>query len=173
MDKVCSEPGCTRPAHSRGWCGTHYHQRRRNGLLPPRLTVADRLWAKVQRGEGCWPFTGARNPLGYGKLYVDGKYVPAHRVAFELVHGPIPEGNDLHHRCENPPCCRPSHLRPVTHRENILVGSAPAALHARKTHCPKGHPYSGPNLRIDTNGARRCRACESEHNRNRKPRRNR
>jgi len=38
-----------------------------------------------------------------------------------------------------------------------------------KTHCPQGHPYSGPNLRIDTNGGRRCRACESEHNRNRKP----
>ena len=166
----CSEKNCERPAHSRGWCGTHYSQRRRTGRLPPRSTVGQRLWAKVDRGEGCWIWNGAKNPLGYGKLYVDGRWLQAHRVAYELVYGPIPEGADLDHRCRVPSCVRPSHLQPVTHRENILRGEAPAARHAAKTHCPKGHPYSGPNLRIDTNGARRCRACESERNRARKAR---
>ena len=57
----------------------------------------------------------------------------------------------------------PEHLEPVTVRENLLRGEGPSALHAKKTHCPQGHPYAGDNLYIHpTRGLRYCRTCGRE-----------
>jgi hypothetical protein len=75
--------------------------------------IEERLWAKVDRGEGCWIWRGSTVPKGYGKIgrgrRGDG-YAYAHRVAWELGHGPIPAGMAVMHSCDNPPCCRPDHL---------------------------------------------------------------
>lgn len=80
-----------------------------------------------------------------------------HVVAYEYLVGPIPEGLTLDHACDNPPCCNPDHLRPMTIRDNILRGAGPAALNARKERCPKcGGPYSC--LPCDQ-GRRRCVPC--------------
>lgn len=114
--------------------------------------------------NGCMEWTGGLNGVGYGQFYAGrsslsqtGK-VYAHRWAYERVKGPIPDGMFLDHLCRNRRCVNPSHLEPVSPRENVIRGISPAAQHSKKTHCPKGHPYLGENLRI-TNGARFCREC--------------
>ena len=72
-----------------------------------------RFWAKVDASAGptgCWLWTGARFPAGYGAIKIAGRPWGAHRVAWELVNGPIPDGLQSLHRCDNPPCVNPLHL---------------------------------------------------------------
>ncbi len=71
---------------------------------------------------GCWLWPRSTNGDGYGKLYVGKKLILAHRYAFELLVGPIPEGMTLDHLCRNRLCVRPSHLEPVTIAENLRRG---------------------------------------------------
>lgn len=90
------------------------------------------------------------------------KNTKAHRAAYELLIAPIPNDKVIDHLCRNPSCVNPDHLEVVTQRENILRGIGPSAIHARKTHCPRGHPYSGDNLYISPNRQRRCRTCQRQ-----------
>lgn len=69
--------------------------------------------------SGCWVWWGARQKFGYGNVKVNKKHWRVHRLAYELLRGPVPEGLVLHHTCGNKPCCNPDHLEPVTQRENI------------------------------------------------------
>lgn len=80
-----------------------------------------RFWAKVDRRgpDECWPWLGSLAMGGYGKLWRDGKYEGAHRIAWELANGPIPDGLWALHRCDNPPCCNPSHLFLGTNADNV------------------------------------------------------
>jgi HNH endonuclease len=77
------------------------------------LFSIDRFWSKVDRSGGavtCWPWTGWKRG-GYGRLRVEGrKQVSAHRFVWETVHGTIPDGLGVLHRCDNPCCCNPKHL---------------------------------------------------------------
>lgn len=129
-------------------------------------TVEGRFWSKVNKDgpNGCWEWTAALDGGGYGKLYVQGKYLVAHRLSYEWLVGPIPQGFTIDHLCRNERCVNPEHLEPVTHRENLRRGSGYAGLNARKTHCPQGHPYAGDNLVRDAQG-RRCRVCTNAKNR--------
>lgn len=89
-----------------------------------------RLWAKVDKrgpvspGLGrCWVFTGGTDKAGYGQFWFEGRNDRAHRVAWVLTHGPIPEGEGYHgtcvlHRCDRPQCVRPTHLFLGTARDN-------------------------------------------------------
>jgi hypothetical protein len=106
---------------------------------------------------GCWPWLGAHTKAGYGVLSVKRERVYAHRYAYTLFKGPIPEGLQLDHLCRNRGCCNPEHLEAVTRRENILRGVAPAAQHAKKTHCPKGHAYDRVRR-----GQRECKRCHAD-----------
>lgn len=86
--------------------------------------LADRLWSHVDRSavDGCWPFTGATQPFGYGIIGVGSRLAGsmlAHRAAFTVTNGPIPPGMCVLHACDNPPCCRPDHLFLGTHADNM------------------------------------------------------
>lgn len=70
------------------------------------LTPAERFWARVTKGSGCWEWQGARGPLGYGVFRLGGKNQRAHRAAWILQVGPIPDGKAVLHGCDNPPCVR-------------------------------------------------------------------
>ena len=85
-------------------------------------STADRLWARVDRSagpDGCWPWLGKSNVRNYGQMSVGNKSTLAHRIAYGLEKGPIPEGLDVLHKCDNPPCCNPAHLFVGMHRDNM------------------------------------------------------
>lgn len=86
----------------------------------PVRDAAERLWSRVDRSdpEACWLWPGATSQ-GYGRIKVDGKMCQAHRVSWELIHGPIPSGLQVDHLCRVPRCINPSHLRLVTHAQNM------------------------------------------------------
>lgn len=85
--------------------------------------LADRFWEKVDvRGpDECWPWTAGKYKSGYGSIGKGGRgsNTYAHIVAYELQYGPVPEGLDVLHSCDNPPCCNGRHLRAGTHAENM------------------------------------------------------
>lgn len=118
--------------------------------------------SKVKKSVSCWQWLGTTTSNGYGRL---GKQ-SAHRLSHELFKGPIPKGLHIDHLCRNPGCVNPKHLEAVTQRENTLRGFSPAALHAQKTHCPKGHPFAGANLAKRTR-RRDCLKCHAESGRRR------
>ena len=89
--------------------------------LPPRF------WAKVRvLPNSCWQWTGARALNGYGHLGMGSRTVYAHRLAYDTLIGPIPDGLELDHLCRNRGCVNPSHIEPVTRAINLqrspLVG---------------------------------------------------
>lgn len=110
---------------------------------------------------GCWEWRKSINKAGYGESWDPNarKRVIAHRFSWQIFNGPIPEGLTIDHLCRNRKCVNPDHLEPVTNKENILRGTGPAAMNARMTHCPKGHPLNGANLMSRCDGRRRCRTC--------------
>ena len=112
----------------------------------------------VVQENGCWDWVGYVLPGGYGQLGVEGN-VRAHRYYYELEYGPIPEGLVIDHLCCNPRCVRPDHLEAVTRRENTLRGTNPAAMRARRTHCPQGHAYTAENIRWEGR-KRHCITCD-------------
>ncbi len=119
-----------------------------------------RFAAKIESRYGCWIWTGATDKDGYGFFRYQGVQMRAHRFAYLAYIGPIPEGRILdHYICDTPSCVNPNHVRPVTHRENILRGRTGGAINAAKTACLNGHPYDEANTAYRANGARRCRAC--------------
>ena len=85
------------------------------------MPIADRLIRnRVIVGE-CWLWTGWRLPSGYGTMRIrrERRTALVHRVAYEVWIGPIPEGMQVLHRCDTPPCFNPSHLWIGTQRDNI------------------------------------------------------
>ena len=85
------------------------------------VPLADRFWANVNKSDGCWNWT-ACTQLGYGTIYACGhksKRLWAHRVSWELHHGPVPDGLFVLHHCDNPSCVRPDHLFLGTTFDNV------------------------------------------------------
>lgn len=115
--KPCQFEGCEGWAWARGFCGSHYQQMKRDGKLPTVRIMGDpvarfRVSYEVNPDTGCWEWTGWIHPKGYGVLPMGGKSkkVRAHRFSWEVHFGPIPDGMDVLHRCDNRKCCYPDHL---------------------------------------------------------------
>lgn len=112
----------------------------------------------IVRADGCWEWTGARTPDGYGLMADGGKCRRSHVVIYTRAKGPVPDGLQLDHLCRNRGCVNPDHLEPVTNKVNSLRGEGFSAVNAKKTHCPAGHPYDEANTYRDKKG-RKCWTC--------------
>ena len=133
--------------------------------------VMDRFWEKVDKDPmipgSCWIWKAMKNQKGYGRFCMTRSGVPframAHRVAYESVLGLIPDGLQIDHLCRVRCCVNPSHMEPVTCKENVLRGFCPSAMSARATHCPGGHEWGDSNTRWNIRGGyRQCRICDKE-----------
>lgn len=148
------------------------------------MTTAERFWSHVDRRGGnddcCWRWTAARDRRGYGRFGPErGQTVFAHRFAFQLECGPIPDGFCVLHRCDNPACVNPDHLwlgdRAANHFDMVQKGRARAGriglFQTRKAACPNGHPYTPENTisRPSKPAHRDCRACHNARRRRARP----
>lgn len=140
-----------------------------------RASLEDRFWEKVDRSGGvpetrpelgaCWVWTGSTT-RGYGTIYSGGQTtaghnrpILAHRLMYELVVGPIPEGLTIDHLCRTPVCVNPGHLEAVTMAENIRRSDGMSARHARAAHCPRGHRKTADHVYRYPDGRTECRVC--------------
>lgn len=73
-------------------------------------TQSDRFWKKVEKTDECWLWRGAVKDTGYGVFWFNGRIERAHRVSWELHHGPVPEGVCVLHKCDIRICVNPDHL---------------------------------------------------------------
>jgi hypothetical protein len=125
-------------------------------------SLYERIDARIEKVGDCWICRGRTNGRGYAMITDGGKSLLVHQVMYQRYRGEIPIGLEPDHTCRLTLCVNPDHLEPVTHRENILRGTSPAALNAQKSHCPSGHAYDTENTRHTPGGGRICRACHRE-----------
>ncbi|SRR5229473_1887956 len=135
------------------------------------LTAAEltHFWEKVDKNGpipetnpklgACWLWNGKIDRYGYGKFSVKRKMESAHRVAYQVTVGPIAKGLTADHLCRVRRCIRPSHIEPVTNRENVLRGDTFPARQLAQTHCVNGHEFNEANT-YHWNGHRGCRTCK-------------
>lgn len=141
--------------------------------MPGGEVTVDLSWITDRSIEdpdsGCWLWSLYRNRDGYGWARRNKVLTTAHRHAWEVANGPIPDDMTVDHRCFTPACVRPDHLRLLTRPQNC-ANKNPANRGKRlKTHCKWGHDLS--DARIKAGGRRDCRKChrKRESERQRRP----
>lgn len=133
-DGTCLVDGCESRIVSRQLCGKHNSRMFRYGdpTVEP-LSDEERFWPNVSKiDDGCWTWTRYCNPAGYGIFSWDDGTI-ASRFSWSITNGPIPDGLDVLHKCDNPPCVRPDHLFLGTDADNM----------ADKISKGRGNYYSG------------------------------
>lgn len=133
----------------------------RKGFHDPANLKAHFMSRVQVEQNGCWRWLGCKAKNGYGRLTLNRKALYAHRYAYCMFKGEIPEGLDLDHLCRTRDCVNPAHLEPVTRQVNLLRGETIVASASKATCCPKGHPYLGRNLILKRDGSRACRSCSN------------
>lgn len=166
MARTCSD--CNKPISRKAQrcnrCSNLYSPR---GADPRSL--AERLWARVDKSGECWIWTGYIGPKGRGQINRGARdlgLVQVHVAAWELEHGPVPPGKELHHTCFTPACCNPDHLVPLTPAEHR------AAHVTAKTTCKHGHPLDGTicmsnskQEKLNGKTIRYCKTCKRDRDR--------
>lgn len=121
---------CSRKVFARGWCGPHYKRWYRYGKPTAGgafrrftelrgLSPYERFVRQIEKTPTCWNYRIDVNSNGYGRIKVHGKRRLAHRYAYELAHGYVTTGKQVHHSCDNRLCVRATHLWEGTQSENI------------------------------------------------------
>lgn len=102
------------------------------------------FWGRLDRSDPtkCWEWRSYRTKAGYGQIWIYPKNQYAHRIAWELTHGPIPAGMSVCHRCDNPPCCNPAHLFVGTHQENMTDATTKGRMKPGAVMPGIAHPIS-------------------------------
>ena len=121
-NKTCSADGCGRDFYSKGFCEMHYQRAKKNGspddLKGHHVSLEKKFFRCVDKSDGCWIWTGPTYK-GYGRVWVKGKTIRAHRASWMLANGEIPNGLLVLHKCDNASCVNPSHLYLGTHQDNM------------------------------------------------------
>lgn len=130
-----------------------------------RKPIRVKFWSQVEfadTDDECWVWNGSKSTHGYGQILVEGRTMMAHRLAYILEVGPIPDGLVLDHLCRRTDCVNPRHLEPVTDRVNVLRGIGVTAIRAAQTHCIRGHEFNVENTYYQgkDKAYRMCRACK-------------
>lgn len=125
----------------------------------------ERFWSHVDWSDdldACWEWNAYRDGKGYGRVQYAG--CPdrlAHRVAYKLLVGDIPEGMTLDHECENTSCANPCHVSVKTSLDNYMLSSKIGLAT-----CKHGHQLTPDNVYVyPSNGRRECRTCAREYKR--------
>ena len=111
--------------------------------------------------NGCWPWNRGKNKKGYGQISLGGKQIGAHRAVYQAFKGKINDDMVIMHSCDNPVCVNPNHLSEGSQSENLkqaFIKNRARSYNSKKTHCSKGHAFSGENLSFYKNN-RICKAC--------------
>lgn len=122
--RKCDFPDCGREHETKGLCMGHYTQARKGYQLRPlrRLmpdaSITDKLAAYSEAEGSCRVWTGYRDNVGYGVVRWEGRIWKAHRVAYVVAYGPIPDGLVVNHICGNRACVTVAHLELVTQEAN-------------------------------------------------------
>lgn len=155
--------------HSPEWLEMMREKMKRvNALRNPPVSDAEyiaRLREKcVVTEAGCWEYQGftRKPPRNYGDMSYRCERWRTHRLSWHLHFGPIPDGMHVLHKCDNPPCCNPDHLRLGTHLENMRECREKDRYHyAKLTHCKHGHEFTPENTYYIQGGhLRACKACQ-------------
>lgn len=187
MSGVCTTGHPMTPENTkvdkRGWktCRScnHIAQRRYAAKGRRGTSNPERFWRAVDRAGGpdaCWPWTGSLKESGYGEVRWDGRNLGAHRIAYMLAFGDVPDGHHVDHACHNADrvcvggrtcrhrgCVNPAHLTALMPADNTFASAwAPASINAAKVACMHGHAFTPENTYHDPQGRRACRACRRE-----------
>lgn len=121
IDPGCSFPGCGRKHFGLGLCQGHYNQKRKGQHLSKLfslLTIKERLLRQTEITPTCWNWMGGKSSYGYGVISIDGEMHLCHRLSYKEWAGDLPDDRYIDHKCHNPSCINPAHLRPATPKQN-------------------------------------------------------